>query len=73
MDVTLQCEATGVPMPSLAWYKDGKKIDGEFSNALLVSDGDLVDGGKYTCTATNVKGEVSADSNIKFVGEALLF
>ena len=71
VDVKLQCETTGTPMPSVAWYKDDKKIDGESSNVLIVSDGNIVDGGKYTCTATNVKGEVSEDSYIKFVGEHL--
>ena len=71
--VKLRCETSGAPLPTVTWYKDGRKLEADSSAELSITDGDLVDGGKYTCTATNIQGVVSVDSFIRFVGTFFLY
>ena len=71
VDVTLKCEVSGIPAPTITWFKDGRELsEVSDSDVLVISEGGLAAAGKYTCTATNTEGEVSADSFIKFVGES---
>ncbi|XP_040926337.1 hemicentin-1 isoform X2 [Betta splendens] len=62
--VALSCEASGVPLPSVAWLKDGRPI--KASSAVRVLSGGRVlrlmhavveDAGKYTCVVSNSAGE----------------
>ncbi|XP_053341492.1 hemicentin-1 [Clarias gariepinus] len=63
-DVTLQCEADGVPRPAITWLKDGRPL-GTGSGVQILSDGRLlrirnaqvVHTGRYTCIAVNVAGQ----------------
>ncbi|XP_033885551.3 hemicentin-1-like isoform X1 [Acipenser ruthenus] len=67
--ISLTCEATGFPPPTLSWLKDGKPVQLN-SNALIMPGGrtlqipraKLSDGGKYSCVAMNQAGE-----NEKFI------
>ncbi|MCJ8749980.1 hypothetical protein PDJAM_G00193750 [Pangasius djambal] len=62
--VSLSCEATGFPPPTLSWLKDRKPVQGN-SNALIMPGGrtlqilkaKMSDGGKYSCVAINAAGE----------------
>ncbi|KAK2497110.1 hypothetical protein MC885_006690 [Smutsia gigantea] len=54
--VTLQCVGTGVPTPSLRWWKDGVALVASRGN-LQIEKVDLKDDGVYTCAATNLAGE----------------
>lgn len=36
--VTLECQASGNPQPSIVWYKDGKEIEGEGSQLLRLPE-----------------------------------
>ncbi|XP_036769471.2 hemicentin-2 isoform X1 [Manis pentadactyla] len=54
--VTLQCVGTGVPTPSLRWWKDGVALVASRGN-LQIEKVDLKDEGVYTCAATNLAGE----------------
>ncbi|XP_069009305.1 hemicentin-1 [Embiotoca jacksoni] len=62
--VSLSCEATGFPPPTLSWLNDRGPIQAN-SNALIMPGGrtlqilkaKLSDGGKYTCVAMNAAGE----------------
>uniref|UniRef100_A0A4W3JWV4 Hemicentin 1 n=1 Tax=Callorhinchus milii TaxID=7868 RepID=A0A4W3JWV4_CALMI len=63
--VRLECEARGIPAPSLTWLKDGSPVS-SFSDGIQVLSGSRVlaltsaqvsDTGRYTCVAVNAAGE----------------
>ncbi|XP_061594740.1 hemicentin-1 [Cololabis saira] len=62
--VSLSCEVTGFPPPTLSWLNDRGPIQAS-SNALIVPGGRTLqilkakvsDGGKYSCVAMNAAGE----------------
>ena len=78
------CPATGIPVPDVAWYKDGKLLakaprsglltfaDGlitvDFYNTLTFKHSMAADSGFYTCTAENIAGSHNLSSFVKFVG-----
>ncbi|XP_077987259.1 uncharacterized protein LOC144441887 [Glandiceps talaboti] len=72
MKVTLSCEASGFPIPTYTWWKNGKPIDAdnstriridslETTNRLLINATILEDSGHYRCVATNLLGEVTTN------------
>ncbi|XP_066533975.1 hemicentin-1 [Hoplias malabaricus] len=62
--ISLSCEATGLPPPTLSWLKDRRPVRAN-TNALIMPGGrtlqilkaKLSDGGKYSCVAINPAGE----------------
>ncbi|XP_065551612.1 hemicentin-2 [Lathamus discolor] len=62
--LTLTCEATGVPLPTVTWSRDGSPITPS-EHTHVLSGGWLLrltraraqDGGHYSCLASNVAGE----------------
>ncbi|XP_030626728.1 hemicentin-1 [Chanos chanos] len=63
-DVTLQCEAEGVPRPAVTWLKDGRPLTGgrgarvlNEGRLLRIADAQVSDTGRYTCVAVNVAGQ----------------
>ncbi|GAB1286208.1 Hemicentin-2 [Apodemus speciosus] len=62
--VTLQCVGTGVPTPSLRWWKDGVAV-ATSGGKLQIEKADLRDEGVYTCSATNLAGESKKDVTLK--------
>ncbi|XP_046530474.1 hemicentin-2 isoform X1 [Equus quagga] len=62
--VTLQCAGTGVPTPSLSWWKDGVALAASGGN-LQIEKVDLRDEGVYTCAGTNLAGESKRDVSLK--------
>ncbi|XP_052503745.1 LOW QUALITY PROTEIN: hemicentin-2 [Budorcas taxicolor] len=54
--VTLRCAGTGVPTPSLRWWKDGVALAAS-GGSLQIEKVDLKDEGTYTCVASNLAGE----------------
>ncbi|MBN3302329.1 HMCN1 protein, partial [Amia calva] len=72
-DVRLECEARGIPAPSLTWLKDGSPV-ASFSDGVQVLSGGRVlaiassqisDTGKYTCVAVNAAGEEQRDIDLR--------
>lgn len=69
----LQCKVTGVPEPSIEWFRDSEPVkedkrikirfDGELSTLKILST-DLEDEGAYKCVAKNDLGSVSCDSEL---------
>uniref|UniRef100_A0A665VTB7 Hemicentin-1 n=1 Tax=Echeneis naucrates TaxID=173247 RepID=A0A665VTB7_ECHNA len=68
----LECEATGVPVPSLTWLKDGSPV-ASISHGLQVLSGGRVlslksaqvsDTGRYTCVAINAGGEQNREYDL---------
>uniref|UniRef100_A0A665VT70 Hemicentin-1 n=1 Tax=Echeneis naucrates TaxID=173247 RepID=A0A665VT70_ECHNA len=53
--VSLSCEATGFPPPTLSWLNERGAIQG--GRMLQILKAKISDGGKYTCVAMNAAGE----------------
>ena len=73
--ITIQCPTSGVPTPTVTWTKDGQDIpDGEKysvrgDNSLLISEADVEDDARYTCTADSVAGQDSASTEVEIAGK----
>ncbi|XP_051929217.1 hemicentin-1 isoform X2 [Hippocampus zosterae] len=69
----LECEATGVPLPSLTWLKDGSPVTSVSHGTQVLSGGKVLslrsaqvsDMGQYTCVAVNAGGEQQQDYDLK--------
>nr|XP_046206515.1 hemicentin-1-like [Oncorhynchus gorbuscha] len=66
--VTLLCEATGVPVPSITWLKDGTPIESSLQwqwsvrgNRLELGPLTISHAGTYTCVAKNREGQTQKD------------
>ncbi|XP_051950032.1 hemicentin-1 [Xyrauchen texanus] len=66
--ITLICEASGVPVPSIAWLKDGSPVEGSLhwnwsvkGNRLELGPLQLSHAGTYTCIAKNNEGQTQKD------------
>uniref|UniRef100_A0A8C6QPP1 Hemicentin-1 n=1 Tax=Nannospalax galili TaxID=1026970 RepID=A0A8C6QPP1_NANGA len=71
--VRLECEARGIPVPSLTWLKDGSPVS-SFANGIQVLSGGRIlaltsaqisDSGRYTCVAVNAAGEKQRDIDLR--------
>ncbi|KAH9498301.1 hypothetical protein Btru_006486 [Bulinus truncatus] len=76
--VRLNCSVTGIPEPSIRWFKDGQEIfDGHdytmrnnyglLSLEIVMAKRSLA--GKYTVEASNIEGTVSCSCNLDVEGE----
>ncbi|XP_047608253.1 neural cell adhesion molecule 1 isoform X27 [Phacochoerus africanus] len=72
--VTLVCDATGFPEPTMSWTKDGEQIENEEDEKYLFSDDsseltirkvDKNDEAEYVCIAENKAGEQDASIHLK--------
>ncbi|KAM5295479.1 hemicentin-1 isoform 1-T1 [Glossophaga mutica] len=71
--VRLECEARGIPAPSLTWLKDGSPVSGFASGIQVLSGGRILaltsaqisDTGRYTCVAVNAAGEKQRDIDLR--------
>ena len=76
--ITIQCPTSGVPTPTVIWTKDNQEItnDGRYTvqddGSLLISEADVEDSARYTCTADSVGGKSSASSMVKIEGTYFL-
>ncbi|KHJ49017.1 CHDCT2 domain protein [Trichuris suis] len=69
--VSLECEATGYPLPSIVWTRNGRtlplsrRIAVDFSGTVLtISSVAPDDAGEYTCFAANRLGRIQASANV---------
>ncbi|XP_075710589.1 roundabout homolog 1 isoform X2 [Rhinoderma darwinii] len=68
----LNCVATGIPVPTIYWRKDGTLVNTQESRikqlemgALQIRYAKLSDTGRYTCTASTPSGEASWSAYIE--------
>ncbi|XP_039591708.1 hemicentin-1 isoform X2 [Polypterus senegalus] len=61
--VSLECEARGMPVPAITWYRDGQPIIASHQvlyndrgHFLQIPQAQLSDAGRYTCRATSIAG-----------------
>lgn len=74
----LKCKASGYPPPKVTWYKDGTPLQSaapyEISSSrsgetsLHIPETDEVDGGVYSCLASNPSGQDSTSCNVSVAG-----
>ena len=70
--VMLTCVATGNPIPSIAWLKDGSPLSGnalDRNGILYIKEFTMGNSGNYTCVATSTLG--SAETNLPLTGRAV--
>ncbi|NXJ63832.1 HMCN1 protein, partial [Rostratula benghalensis] len=69
--VSLVCEASGIPLPSITWLKNGWPVT--LNNSIRILSGgrtlrlthtSVADEGQYTCVVTNAAGEVRKDFDL---------
>uniref|UniRef100_A0A3B5AUN6 Cell adhesion molecule-related/down-regulated by oncogenes n=1 Tax=Stegastes partitus TaxID=144197 RepID=A0A3B5AUN6_9TELE len=76
--VALLCEATGVPVPSITWLKDGTPISSlqwQWSirgNRLELGPLSLSHAGTYTCVAKNNEGQTQKDYTLTVQSPTIL-
>ena len=75
-NLTLTCEATGVPPPAITWFKGGRSLPGETlfaqqakTSILHFESTSYKDRGIYRCEARNVVGKTSVNIQVIFKGE----
>lgn len=63
--VVLQCVASGAPMPSILWIKDGNVVVksshvvfAEAGQFLVIAEAKETDSGSYACEAANSQGTI---------------
>ena len=67
-EVNLTCVATGVPQPTIRWYKDDVLLPNQITPLLVIQDLRLDTRGLYTCEAANEHGNCSETAYIKIKG-----
>ena len=72
MDVTLPCSVTGVPKPTISWYKDGRIIGSPFVDKLVLQKVSVKDSGHYKCVAVNIGGDASSVGTVDVHCKSLL-
>jgi len=84
-DVELQCMVSGIPLPSIAWERDGVQLSGgsritishtpinssAVSSLLRIASIDTSDDGSYTCRASNRVGGANASIALHVLGEKM--
>ncbi|XP_035996829.1 hemicentin-1 isoform X1 [Fundulus heteroclitus] len=71
--VKLECKASGVPVPSLTWLKDGSPVASvshgiqlaSAGRVLSLSNAQVSDTGRYTCVAVNAGGEQQREYDLR--------
>lgn len=62
-DISLECQADGIPQPTVTWMKDGQLLANERRVEILkegyglrLKSAQVSDTGRYVCVAVNVAG-----------------
>eukprot|EP00106_Octopus_bimaculoides_P016754 XP_014784196.1 PREDICTED: titin-like isoform X3 [Octopus bimaculoides] len=70
---TFECQITGMPTPSISWYKDDQNIDNSPDFVITKINGTcclkirkvtMQEGARYTCRANNAGGEASSSARL---------
>ena len=76
------CAASGVPSPTVVWYKNGKPLKRLYDSLTPITTTDFVldfhslrpkDNGKYVCLVSNKLGNVSASFDLIVKGGSGIF
>ncbi|XP_025199330.1 roundabout homolog 2-like [Melanaphis sacchari] len=68
---TLPCQASGIPLPTIKWYRNGNylspgdpRVTITSSGTLQIDELEVSDSGLYTCTASSESGETSWSASL---------
>ena len=72
--VTITCQVSGFPVPSVLWYKDDilMEFDKRISmvqSSLVIRDAQMSDAGEYECNAWNIVGQSKATVTLLYTGK----
>ena len=79
--VTLTCEVTGSPMPTVTWFKASTEIKNSRDLCVLyngrvakleIAQAYVEDTGEYSCVATNVAGKAVCSAKVTVKGRPVL-
>lgn len=78
--ITLPCEAVGIPVPKITWYRNSELLDTSFNavysiqedGSLLIKKVRMEDTGMFQCLASNEAGEDSVYTWLKVKSKNLL-
>ena len=62
--VVFTASVSGIPTPTLNWYRNGTAISGATQNPLVLTKASAAQAGTYTCVATNSIGSVTSNPAI---------
>lgn len=78
--VRLECEARGVPLPTITWYRKGAAVLSsrqaqyvERGHFLKIPRVQAADAGQYTCKVTSVAGSAEKNYELEVYGKYLFF
>ena len=66
--MTLSCNATANPVPTISWFRDGSPVDSsrisfsEDNKQLTITDVNRTDSGEYRCVASNELGNDTSNA-----------
>ena len=67
-EVNLTCVATGVPQPTITWYKDGVLLPDQIAPLLVIQDLRVDTRGLYKCEAANELDVTDETAYVKIKG-----
>ena len=72
--VTITCQVSGFPVPSILWFKDDilMEFDKRISvvqSSLVIKDTQMSDAGEYECNAWNIVGQSKATVTLSYTGK----
>lgn len=72
--VTITCQVSGFPVPSILWFKDDilMEFDKRISvveGSLVIRDAQMSDAGEYECNAWNIVGQSKATVKLLYTGK----
>ena len=72
--VTITCQVSGFPVPSVLWYKDDilMEFDKRISmvqSSLVIRDAQMSHAGEYECNAWNIVGQSKATVKLLYTGK----
>ncbi len=76
-----ECQVTGIPAPTISWYKDDQTIDNSPDYVITQINGTCClkvrkltqeHAGRYTCKANNQGGEASSSARLNVISKELL-
>lgn len=77
-ETVLECEATGMPPPTVTWVKDGQPVAGgdgivllEQGRRLCIPKADLAHTGRYTCLVANAVGQEQREFDVTVHGKGM--
>ncbi|XP_045484557.1 hemicentin-1 isoform X2 [Pieris rapae] len=76
-DVRISCSATGNPLPTIQWFRNGNKVSQNIANVpyadLFLTEVTLTQAGEYTCVVANEGGIDARDIRVNVLEPPSIF